>query len=159
MGATGRMALKTRIVSPEDDLAGLIQRINDASWDDANDISGYTIGSLKAYLQRPDTVFVACHHSDGSLLGIASARIEVKPYAQSPWLYVDEVDVCVDKRRRGAGKLLMQALIQIATERGCSELWLGTEVDNLPANALYRSLGPVDVASVVGYTYRLGGED
>lgn len=151
--------MNTQIVNLDDDLHRLVQQINSASWDESNEMSEYDVESLKAYLHRQDTIFVTCHDSDGTLLGIASSRIEVKPYGQEKWLYVDEVDVCSDKRRKGAGKLIMERLIEIAKVRDCEELWLGTEADNMPANALYRSLDPDDVSNVVGYTYEMDDED
>ncbi|TGD76236.1 GNAT family N-acetyltransferase [Mangrovimicrobium sediminis] len=151
--------MKTQIVTICDDLDHLVQQINCASWDDSNEVCEYDVESMKEYLQRQDTVFVACHDTEGTLLGIASSRIEIKPYGRELWLYVDEVDVCSDKRRKGAAKLIMQTLIGIARTRGCKELWLGAEVDNMPANALYHSLHPDQVASVVGYTYRMKDTD
>ena len=53
----------------------------------------------------------------------------------------------------------MQTLIEIADARGCEELWLGTEVDNLPANTLYLSLKPDEVSSFVGYNYEMDKGD
>ncbi len=88
-------------------------------------------------------------------LGIASARLEIKPYDKMRWLYVDEVDVCADQRKKGAGKAIMRKLIEIARDTGCEEVWLGTEVDNQAVNALYRSLDPDDVAQVIGYAYKM----
>jgi len=101
-------------------------------------------------------LFVACHDiTEGgrTFMGMASSRLEIKPYAKERWLYVDEVDVCSDQRQKGAGKALMRKLIEFANENGCEEVWLGTESDNQAANALYRSLDPGDVAQVIGYTY------
>ena len=144
-----------RILS-DDDLDSLVADINSAQWDAANEISLYDVDALHAYLNRQDTVFMACYDNAGGtsiLMGIASSRIEIKPYDHELWLYVDEVDVCADHRQKGAGKLIMKTLIQFAEDNNCEELWLGTEVDNAPANALYRSLAPDDVADVVGYTY------
>ncbi|MEQ8858613.1 MAG: GNAT family N-acetyltransferase [Pseudomonadales bacterium] len=144
------------VVNVEDDLRRLVDDINQASWDQANEISSYAVATLSAYLSRQDTVFLACHDVDGAtttLLGMASARLEIKPYGNERWLYVDEVDVCADQRRRGAGRALMEKLIELARDAGCEEVWLGTEHDNDAANALYRSLGPDEVAQVVGYTY------
>ncbi len=139
----------------DDDLQHLVQQINCASWDESNEMREYDSESLQVYLHRQDTIFVSCHDSEDVLLGIASARIEIKPYEQELWLYVDEIDVCSDKRRKGVAKLIMQTLIEIANARGCKELWLGTEVENVPANALYRSLDPDEVSSIVGYTYEM----
>jgi ribosomal protein S18 acetylase RimI-like enzyme len=153
--------MQVKIFSAQDDLASLANAINTAQWDDANEMTDYSAEDLAHYLQQQDTVFVACYDapdSSSGLLGIASARIQIKPYDKERWLYVDEVDVCVNQRRRGAGKAIMQALLAIARDNGCQELWLGTEIDNLPANALYKSLGADEIEEFVGYSYRLGDE-
>lgn len=148
--------MNVKAVTLEDDLDKIVANINASSWDSANEISGYTASSLRAYLEREDTIFLACYETawaDSALLGIASSRIEIKPYGKERWLYVDEVDVCADKRQKGVGKFIMQKLMEIAKDEGCEEIWLGTEADNRPANALYRSLNPDDIAKVIGYTY------
>jgi len=143
-------------IAANDDLQRLVAEINQAVWDDANDMSEFSLEALRTYLERPDTLFVACHdvvEGNRTLLGIASSRLEMKPYDEALWLYVDEVDVCADQRRRGAGKAIMQKLIACARNAGCEEVWLGTEPDNQAANALYQSLEPDEIESFVGYTY------
>ncbi len=150
--------MKIRIIGLSDDLHLLVEQINSALWDASNEMSKYDAESLEAYLQRQDTIFLACHDSEGTLLGIASSRIEMKPYGKEFWLYVDEVDVCTDQRRKGAAKLIMRRLIEIAEDHDCEELWLGAEAENLPANALYRSLDPDEVSNVIGYTYEMDDE-
>ena len=145
-----------KILTRSDDVQQIVEEINNASWDEANEMSEYDVASLLAYLERPDTLFLTCHETSPekpTLLGVASSRIEMKPYGQELWLYVDEVDVCSDQRQKGVGKAIMYKLIEIAREIGCGELWLGSEVENTAANALYHSLGPDEVAQVVGYTY------
>jgi len=151
----------TRIVANfiglNDELQALIHDINQALWDNANDMAHYELRALESYLTRQDTLFVACHdvaENSRTLLGIGSARLEFKPYGCQRWLYVDEVDVCADQRQRGAGKAIMKKLIEYAADTDCEEIWLGTERDNRAANALYRSLDPDEVGQVVGYTYR-----
>ena len=146
------------IISKDDDLTKLAEEINSAQWDEANEISQYDTAALWEYLNHQGTVFLACHEvveGGKTLLGIASSRIEIKPYGRERWLYVDEVDVCADQRRRGAGKAMMKRLFEIAADADCEEVWLGTEVTNGAANALYRSLGPDEVDQVIGYTYEL----
>lgn len=143
-------------ISINDQLDAIVADINEALWDEANEISAYDADSLEAYLKREDTIFITCYESSDEgavLLGMASSRLEIKPYKKTRWLYVDEVDVCADQRKKGAGRKMMQALLDIAQSRGCEELWLGTEVDNVAANALYQSLKPDDVLSFIGYTY------
>ena len=145
-------------IGREADLDGLVAEIGRASWDEANDMGSFDVGALAAYLERPDTVFIACHQVDEisrTLLGVASGRLEMKPYERERWLYVDEVDVAVDQRRKGAGRAIMAKLFEIAREEGCVELWLGTEVDNDAANALYGSLDPTERETFVGYAWSL----
>jgi len=150
--------IDVNIITPSDDLSKIVHEINHASWDRANEMSVYDVESLFTYLERQDTLFVTCHDISSdppTLLGIASSRIEIKPYGKELWLYVDEVDVCSDQRRKGAGKAIMQKLIEIANEKGCEEVWLGAEVENIAANALYLSLDPDEVSQVVGYTFEI----
>ena len=100
-------------ITQEDDLESLVAAINGAQWDAANEISTYAVDALHAYLGRQDTLFMACHEIDGdaaTFLGMASSRVEMKPYGHELWLYVDEVDVCADQRQKGAGTALMQAI-------------------------------------------------
>lgn len=152
------MPINVEQINIQDDLSQIVSDINGAEWDDDNEISPYEVESLEVYLQRQDTVFVVAYNIEGDskiFLGMASGRIEIKPYGKELWLYVDEVDVCVNQRKKGAGKAIMEKLLAIADEADCEEVWLGTEVDNDPANALYRSLDPDDVGEVVGYTYEL----
>jgi len=148
--------LIVRVVTRSDNLEQIVAEINDATWDDANEITPYDAESLAAYLERQDTLFLTCHDTSVSpprLLGMASSRIAMKPYDKALWLYVDEVDVRPDQRRKGAGTAMMKRLLEIAREKGCEEVWLGAEADNRSANALYQSLEPDDVANVLGYTY------
>ena len=148
--------IDVNVITLSDNLQNIVDEINNASWDGSNEMSPYDIESISAYLERQDTLFVACHDFSSKppkLLGIASSRIEIKPYGKKLWLYVDEVDVCSDQRLKGVGKAIMRKLIEIAREKGCEEVWLGAEAGNAAANALYLSLKPEEVTQVVGYTF------
>lgn len=150
--------IEVNLLTLADDLSKIVHEINHASWDSANEMSIYDVVSLSTYLERQDTLFVTCYDISSdppTLLGIASSRIEIKPYGGQLWLYVDEVDVCSDQRRKGAGKAIMEKLLEIANEKGCEEVWLGAEGENMAANALYRSLKPDQVSQVVGYTFEI----
>lgn len=133
-------------------LARRAAAIEAAEWDDDNDIdSPYTAESLAAYLASPDNVFLLARDGD-VVLGMASGTLLRKPYGDERWCYVDEVDVAVPHRRRGVGRALMEAFLQLAREAGCEVLWLGTEPDNEPALALYRSLAG-DEETFVGFEF------
>ena len=152
--------ISVRVVARSDDLERIVTEINEAAWDEANEIGKYDAESLAAYLERQDTLFLICHDTSPippKLLGIASARVEMKPYDKEFWLYVDEVDVCSDQRRKGVGTVMMRRLFEIAREKGCEEVWLGADASNRSANALYQSLEPDHVTAVSGYTYEADG--
>lgn len=57
----------------------------------------------------------------------------------------------------GIANLLMDALFAAGREAGCEEAWLGTELDNVPARALYAArkepAGPAE--TFVMYVYDL----
>lgn len=149
--------LTVKHVSIDSELTQIVEDINNASWDDANDVCDYDVASLEAYLKKEDTIFLVCYDEaeTKTFLGMASGRLELKPYDQERWLYVDEVDVCVNQRRKGAGAAIMRKMLEIAQREDCEELWLGTEIDNIPANSLYKSLTPNAVDAFVGYTFEL----
>ena len=50
---------------------------------------------------------------------------------------------------------MVKGFLELARAEGCIELWLGTELDNAAARALYRSLKPNDEEAFVGYNFRL----
>ena len=148
----------TKLVNQDDDLTHLVQEINSASWDHGNEMCEYDVDALSEYLGQQGTLFVTCHEViEGvrTLQGIASSRLELKPYGRERWLYVDEIDVYADQRRKGAGRHIMKKLFEIARASNCEEVWLGAEATNQGANGLYRSLNPDDVAQVIGYTYEI----
>ncbi|MEM7281236.1 MAG: GNAT family N-acetyltransferase [Pseudomonadota bacterium] len=148
--------MEVKAITLEDDLEKLVAEINDALWGQDNEMSTHDADSLTEYLKRQDTIFIACHehsHSSRTLMGTASSRIEIKPYGKEKWLYVDELDVCANQRRKGVGRLLMRALLDIAEHEGCHELWLGAETENHAAIKLYQSLAPDDECEVSGFTW------
>ncbi len=156
-----KMILVNRI-NVEDDIESLVAQINAAQWDERNEMGEYQADALKAYLQRADTLFIACYQCTGAeneFLGMASARLEMKPYDREMWLYVDEVDVCANHRRKGAASAMMNHLLEYAADHNCAELWLGTEADNTGAQQLYQSLEPDEVGQFVGYTYEVEGTE
>ena len=152
------MELHTRFVTQSDDLAELAAGINSAQWDEANDLDDFSADALLNYLRQADNWFVVCEievESGLALAGIASGRIQHKPYDNLRWLYVDEVDTTVNYRKRGVAKSMMRMLLEFANQHDMDEVWLGTEPENVAANGLYKSLGPDEVEKFVGYTWNL----
>ena len=59
---------------------------------------------------------------------------------------IQTIAVADDARRRGLGRELMTTLIDAATERGATEIFLEVRADNPGAQELYRSLGFEQIA-------------
>lgn len=152
------MIIDAKVVRSGDELTRLVDRINNSEWDEEDDPEEYTVEALQAYIDTPDTVFITCqttNNGEYELLGIASGRVEVKPHKNFKWLYVDEVDVCCNHRKKGAGTVLMNALVAFCKENDCEELWLAAGTKNIIANKFYESLKPDDIAPCIGYTFEL----
>jgi aminoglycoside 6'-N-acetyltransferase I len=142
-------------IKANDDLNKIVLEIQKATWVAASEISSedYSVQDLKAFLLRTESVFVVAY-CDEQFSGMASAKILNKPNGDL-WLYIEEVDVCENHQKQGIGKALMNYLFSFAQESNCDEVWLGTEVDNVAANALYISINPSEIQNFIGYTYIL----
>ncbi len=78
---------------------------------------------------------------DGDLVvGMVSALDYVHP-DKAPQLWINEVGVASSHRRRGIARRLLDAMLAHARTLGCTEAWLGTEPDNIPARRLYEGAG------------------
>ncbi len=92
---------------------------------------------------------------DGSLVvGMCSGNEYWHPDKPTQF-WVNEMGVAPPYQRRGIGTRLLNAMLGVARDRGCREVWLGTENENEPARALYRSAGGKEEQFVM-YTFDLG---
>ena len=94
---------------------------------------------------------------DGDLVvGFVSAVIYVHPNKPTPELWINEIAVAPAHQRQGIGKALMQAILEEAKRSGCREVWVLTERTNLPAMAMYKSVGGEEtLPDPVMFTYKL----
>ena len=58
-------------------------------------------------------------------------------------LFLYELAVDEPARRRGIGRSLVHALVALARERGCYDMWVLADADNEAAQATYKSAGGV----------------
>ena len=95
---------------------------------------------------------------DGALVvGMASA-VEYYHPDKPPALWVNEVGVAPDYRRRQLGKRLMDTLLKHGRSLGCTEAWVGTELENEAARRLYEASGGGAGEPFVMYTFPLGSD-
>ncbi len=71
-------------------------------------------------------------------------------------MFLYELGVAEDARRRGVGGALVDALATLARERGCYGMWTATEHDNAAALATYRGAGARTDASHVTVDWDFG---
>ncbi len=146
--------IEIKKITLEDNFDEIVDAIKNSSWAEKSEIdpSDYSFEHIEESLRQDDHLFCIAYH-DGQFGGMASAFALTKPDGDK-WLYVNEVDVPIEKQRRGVGTELMKFLKAEGKRLGCIEMWLGTEKDNTAANALYNSLEPTEVEEFVGYTYK-----
>ena len=95
-----------------------------------------------AYLLDSRTfVMVVAYDEDG----IATGRIygHILERLSQDDLFIYEVDVVEEHRRKGIGRAMLACLKAICVERGLGEMFVLTDVDNEAGNALYRKAGGV----------------
>ena len=103
---------------------------------------------------------IAVAVKNGVVVGFASGVHYVHPDKPAQ-LWVNEVGVAPRLQRRGIGKRVMAALLEVGRALGCSEAWVLTDRSNAAARALYLSVGGSDGADeqenadTVGYSFDL----
>lgn len=90
---------------------------------------------------------------NGCVVGMLSALHYVHP-DKAPQLWINELGVAPSHRRRGIGSRLLAAILAIGRTLGCTEAWVGTEVDNEAARGLYVKAG-ASPEPLVLYSYPL----
>ena len=103
-------------------------------------------------------MIVAIH--DGVVVGQTAAVVHRHPDKPTE-LYIDEVGVRPDYRRRGIARRMLELMLAHGKAIGCEEAWVGTEPDNLPARGLYDGSGRAAMPKAepfVMYLYQLPSE-
>jgi len=100
--------------------------------------------SLRAFLADPRHLMLLAV-AGGVVIGKASGTELFHPDKPAQ-LFINEVDVTPEWRRRGVGRALVSALVARARARGCSYAWLGTGRDNAAGNACFGSVPGVERA-------------
>jgi len=112
----------------------------------------------RTFLQREG------HHllmvfEDGAPIGFVSG-VETTHPDKGTEMFLYELSVGDEHRRRGVGKALVLALGELALEQGCYGMWVGTEADNVAAIATYRAVGASEPEPFVtlSWTFPVNGE-
>lgn len=83
--------------------------------------------------------------SAGELVGIVSVTFGESSYRAAPFAWCDDLLVLPGQRGKGVGKLLLQAIADLAREARCSNVLLGVGAADVGAQEFYRSQGFFDL--------------
>ena len=85
---------------------------------------------------------------NGTVVGFASAVHYVHP-DKPPQLWINEVGVSPSHLRKGIATRVLNALLSVGRELGCTEAWVLTSETNAAARALYQSIGGVEAPQIM----------
>ena len=139
------MEIEFRIVSPAD--AHLLERVAEDVFDAMPQPA-----RISAYLASPGHYLMVAL-LEGEIVAQAAAVVH-RHVDQPTELYIDNLGVTPRLHRRGIAREMIRRLFELGRSVGCEEAWVGTEIGNQPARALYEGLG-ADGESFVMYVYEL----
>jgi ribosomal protein S18 acetylase RimI-like enzyme len=88
-----------------------------------------------------DTCYVIAAIGESGVLGFALAYRFPSFYAAEQTAYLYDIEVLPEQRNRGIGKQLIAELLTHLKSDGVNEMWLGTAIDNFPAQRLFSITG------------------
>lgn len=126
--------MTTEIVRIGPAQAQLLERVADDVFDEPIDPR-----RVAAYLAERGHMMVLAV-ADGLVVGQARGMVHRHPDLPTE-LYIDNLGVAENRRREGIASRILDELVAWGREQGCEEAWVGTEVDNEAARALYEARG------------------
>lgn len=96
---------------------------------------------VQSLLSDDRTYLFAAMSADEEVIGYALAYRFAALYRPGGLAYLYDIEVAEAHRRKGAGRLLIDALLRHLKADGVMEMWLGTDTDNEAAQALYSATG------------------
>jgi len=96
---------------------------------------------------------------DNVVLGYALVYRFPSLYSSEYLAYLYDIEVSAAHRRKGAGRLLIEKIVEQLKLDNVTELWLGTAVDNSEGQGLFTATGAIKSGETFNdYTYYLNGE-
>jgi len=101
---------------------------------------GFDKTVLVGYLNAPGHHLVVAMH-EGEIIGQVAGVIHKHPDLRPMEIYIDEVAVADRFLRQGIARRMLEAMFALGKSLGCVDAWVGTELDNVAADALYTAAG------------------
>jgi ribosomal protein S18 acetylase RimI-like enzyme len=96
--------------------------------------------ATRRFLREPSHHLLLAVDDGGDAVGFVSG-VEITHPDKGTEMLLYELAVEPGSRRRGIGRALVRALEALARERGCYDMWVLADEDNLVAHATYASAG------------------
>jgi ribosomal protein S18 acetylase RimI-like enzyme len=104
--------------------------------------------ATERFLAQPNHHLLLAYDDTGRAIGMISG-VETTHPDKGTEMFIYELGVAPAARLQGVATALVRSLAEIARDRGCYGMWVGTEMDNVAAKATYRRAGASDEASFV----------
>jgi ribosomal protein S18 acetylase RimI-like enzyme len=137
MGAPSELAVRTAQPADAEVIARLLHDFNTEFGDPAPPPQELAQRVRHLLREQEVTVLLAGPGPDGLVV----LRFRPAIWTQALECYVAELYVVPQRRRRGLGRALMEASIELARNLGADHMDLGTSEADVAAVALYESLG------------------
>lgn len=109
------------------------------------------------FLAEPNHHILIAYDAANRPLGFVSG-VETTHPDKGTEMFLYELGVADDARRRGIGSALVTRLAALARSRGCYGMWTGTEQGNTAARATYARAGAATNPPQVFVDWDFGGE-
>ncbi len=96
--------------------------------------------ATRRFLEQPDHHLLIAYDGSGAPVGFVTG-VETTHPDKGTEMFLYELGVAEPARRQGVGSALVQELAALATQRGCYDMWVGTEDDNVAARRTYERTG------------------
>ncbi|HUM45792.1 MAG TPA: GNAT family N-acetyltransferase [Chitinophagales bacterium] len=107
-------------------------------------------------LLKNETCYLVAVLENNFAIGFALAYQFPSFYSKSPAAYLYDIEVLPDHRMKGIASVLITELHQHLKRNGVDEIWLGTAIENIPAQRLFSSTGAQkEAAAFYEYFYYL----
>ena len=124
--------------------AALISLMNEYISDNMGDGIPYTEQQKKMLvegLRDHPSKLVLLLKIDDRFVGLVNCFVNFATFTVRPFINIHDVIVTHERRNQGLGRLMIQKVIERASEMGCSKVTLEVREDNHNAKYLYNSLG------------------
>ena len=102
-----------------------------------------TLATWRRVLSAESGMICRIAESEGQVVGFAICVLHEGTWVTTPLCYLEDLYVDASMRGQGAGRALIEAIIDEAREKGWSKVYWVTREGN-PARALYDKLATVD---------------